>query len=49
MIFLDCPYSEKDECKSLGGRWDNDVKKWYVHGTRTLVFGLLKFPASKFQ
>ncbi len=30
MIFLDCPFSEKDECKSLGGRWDSDKKKWYV-------------------
>ena len=30
MIYLECPYAEKDECKSLGGRWDNDSKKWYL-------------------
>ena len=29
-FYLKCPYDEKDECKSLGGRWDNDVRKWYV-------------------
>lgn len=28
--YLNCPYAEKDECKSLGGRWDKDRKKWYV-------------------
>ena len=25
--YLNCPYAEKDECKSLGGRWDKDRKK----------------------
>ena len=29
-FYLKCPYDEKDECKSLGGRWDNDARKWYV-------------------
>lgn len=29
-FYLNCPYAEKDECKALGGRWDNDAKKWYV-------------------
>jgi hypothetical protein len=29
-IYLNCTYAEKDECKSLGGKWDPDVKKWYV-------------------
>ena len=28
--YLNCPFGDKDECKSLGGRWDGDVKKWYV-------------------
>ena len=31
--YLNCPFAEKDECKALGGRWDPDVKKWYVQGT----------------
>ena len=29
-IYLNCPYDDKDECKSLGGRWDGDVRKWYI-------------------
>ena len=28
--YLNCPFSEKDECKALGGKWDPSVKKWYV-------------------
>ena len=29
-VYLNCPYAEKDECKAFGGKWDPDVKKWYV-------------------
>jgi hypothetical protein len=29
-FYLACPYAEKDDCKALGGRWDADLKKWYV-------------------
>ena len=29
-IYLNCPFDEKDECKSLGGKWDSDEKKWYI-------------------
>ena len=29
-IYLNCPYSERDECKKRGGRWDPFKKKWYV-------------------
>ena len=28
-MYLRCPYEEKDECKSAGGKWDPEVKKWY--------------------
>ena len=28
--YLKCPYSEKDECKRLGGKWDPFKKRWYV-------------------
>ena len=28
-IYLNCPFSEKDDCKNLGGKWDNEAKKWY--------------------
>lgn len=30
MLLLDVPYEEKDEAKSLGARWNIDLKKWYV-------------------
>ena len=30
IFYLNCPYSEKDLVKSLGARWDADVRKWYV-------------------
>ena len=28
--YINCPYSEKDECKAVGGRWDPYIKKWYI-------------------
>lgn len=28
--YLNVPYSEKDQAKGLGARWDPDQKKWYV-------------------
>lgn len=28
--YLDCPFEDKEECKSLGGKWDGDSKKWFV-------------------
>ena len=27
---LEWPFNEKDMCKSIGGRWDMDERKWYV-------------------
>lgn len=27
--YINCPYAEKDEAKSLGARWDPARKKWY--------------------
>jgi hypothetical protein len=29
-VNLKCPYSDKDEAKSLGARWDVARKTWYV-------------------
>ena len=26
MIYLDCAFNEKEECKSLGGKWDPEKK-----------------------
>jgi len=30
-LFLNVPYSEKDEAKALGARWNPKVKKWYIN------------------
>lgn len=30
MIYLNCPFPEKDRAKALGARWDINTKKWYV-------------------
>ena len=29
-IYLNVPYSEKDEAKQLGAKWDSSKKKWYI-------------------
>jgi 5-methylcytosine-specific restriction endonuclease McrA len=29
-IYLNVPYSEKEDAKNLGARWEPSVKKWYV-------------------
>lgn len=29
-IYLKVPFIQKDEIKKLGGKWDNDKKKWFV-------------------
>ena len=29
-LILNVPYSEKDQAKSLGARWNPELKKWYV-------------------
>lgn len=33
-LFLNVPYSEKDEAKDLGARWNPTKKKWYVNSRR---------------
>lgn len=33
-IYLTVPFSEKDEVKQLGARWDNDKKQWYFFADR---------------
>lgn len=29
-LYLNVPYKEKDEAKSLGARWNAKVKRWYI-------------------
>ena len=28
------PYEEKDEAKSLGAKWNPELKKWYIQNTK---------------
>jgi len=30
-IYLEVPFKLKDDIKRLGGKWDNEVKKWYLN------------------
>jgi ribonuclease HI len=30
-IYLEVPYSRKEEIKQLGGKWDPNIKKWYIY------------------
>jgi ribonuclease HI len=32
-IYLNVPFSKKDEVKSKGAKWDSDKKKWYITGS----------------
>ena len=34
MLYLNVPYEDKDKAKSLGAKWDNKLKKWYVYDRR---------------
>ena len=34
VFYLNVPYEEKDEAKSLGAKWDAEVKKWYIDMAR---------------
>ncbi len=29
-IILEVPFAEKDEAKSLGAKWNPELKKWYI-------------------
>jgi len=33
VIYLRCPFAEKDEAKAMGARWDAAAKKWVVTDT----------------
>lgn len=36
-INLDCPFSEKDNAKALGARWDVARKTWYIENVEDLT------------
>ena len=29
-VYLHVPFSEKDACKALGARWDQEERQWYM-------------------
>jgi hypothetical protein len=37
ITFLKVPYSEKDEAKKLGARWNPEKKSWYVENVNNLL------------
>lgn len=41
--YLNVPYAEKDEAKSLGAKWDKFKKKWYMPAGKALPDGLKKY------
>lgn len=37
-IYLEVPYTRKEEAKALGAQWDPSKKKWYVYDRNTTPF-----------
>ncbi len=39
VTYLDVPFAEKEEAKSLGAWWDPQARKWFVpHGKQIQIF-----------
>ena len=36
-IYIDVPYAEKNQAKSLGAKWDRGAKSWYIESNTDLV------------
>ena len=37
--YIYCPFEEKEECKHLGGKWDNEKYMWYIpEGINNIYF-----------
>lgn len=36
-VYLNCPFSQKDEAKSNGARWDAAKRLWYVENVEDLT------------
>ena len=34
MLILNIPYKEKDEAKTLGAKWNSNIKKWYIQNRK---------------
>lgn len=35
-VYLQVPYSQKDEAKAKGARWDAEKRQWYVENPESL-------------
>ena len=42
-LIIDVPYAEKDEAKSLGAKWNPNLKKWYVEVGNFLLFKIVLY------
>lgn len=40
-IYLDVPFSKKEEIKKLGGRWNSGQKKWYIFDNNENIMYIL--------
>jgi ribonuclease HI len=40
-IYLDVPFSKKEEIKKMGGRWDMELKKWYIFDNNENIMHIL--------
>lgn len=47
ILYLDVPYSLKDEAKRLGARWDAEARQWYINRKFVTDVNILKL--SKFN
>lgn len=36
-LIIDVPYAEKEKVKSLGAKWNPNLKKWYVEGKKKIL------------
>lgn len=49
MIILNVPYSQKDEVKKLGARWNPTKKTWYIAGVEDLTPFVKWIPREKLK
>ncbi len=45
--WLDVPFDDKDEAKSMGARWDKDKKRWYVLSNNPRLKEFAKWKSQK--
>ena len=41
-IYLKIPFTKKDIIKNLGGKWDNNIKKWFIYKNNNNIDEILK-------